>query len=137
MSRTYRNRVRCGICNGSNTEFYRERTRKNRHINRQEIRNKFSRNIDLGDIEKYGIPESIRETEDELTFTKLPKRDNWREPTDGTTSFGRHGLDSIIQDIENDIRGFRPDAHKYMSKYYRVLKPKDRRPKHEKYKKVA
>lgn len=70
MSRTYRKAVKCGICTGSNTEYYREKNRKCRNKNRHSLRNLMS---------KYDI-----ETVNDMVTTEVPRHDSWDEPTDGT-----------------------------------------------------
>lgn len=67
MSRTYRNKIRQGICTGRNTEWYRDRTRWLRNKHSQELRTAL----------QYTEPDEV------LCFTKIPKKDTWMEPTDG------------------------------------------------------
>jgi len=49
MSRTYRKYVKCGICTGNNTEYYRDMNRKCRNKNRQSLRNLLA-NYDIEDV---------------------------------------------------------------------------------------
>jgi len=71
MSRTYRNKIRIGICCGCNTDWYQQRRKWQRNKNRHELRNKLANYI-------------LSEIDNVLSFTKLPKRDTWCEPTDGS-----------------------------------------------------
>ena len=71
MARTYRKFVKCGICNGSNTEYYRDMNRKCRTKNRQSLRNM---------IVNY----DIETCSDLVPLGEVPIHDSWREPTDGT-----------------------------------------------------
>lgn len=69
MSRTYRKYVRVGFGCGDNREFYKARRRSIRTKNSQHLQ----------DLKQYP-PEDM----DELaTFPKFPKKDTWREYTDG------------------------------------------------------
>lgn len=69
MSRTYRKYVRVGFGCGDNREFYKARRRSIRTKNSQHLQ----------DLKQYS-PEDM----DELaTFPKFPKKDTWRETTDG------------------------------------------------------
>lgn len=70
MSRTYRKYVKCGTCTGSNTEFYRDRNRKARQMNRHNLRNLMANN-DIEDVAN-------------LVITIVLPHDSWNEPTDGT-----------------------------------------------------
>ena len=71
MSRTYRKVVKCGICTGSNTEYYREKNRKCRAKNRQTLRNMI-------------INYDIETCSDLVPLGEVPIHDSWDEPTDGT-----------------------------------------------------
>lgn len=71
MARTYRKFVKCGICNGSNTEYYREKNRKCRAKNRQTLRNM---------IVNY----DIETCSDLIPLGEVPIHNSWDEPTDGT-----------------------------------------------------
>ena len=70
MSRTYRKVVKCGVCTGSNTEYYRDMNRKCRNKNRQSLRNLLA-NYDIEDV-------------NDLIMTVVPIHNPWDEPTDGT-----------------------------------------------------
>ncbi len=87
MGKSYGKYVTIGMCYGSNTEYYRQRNRflrrKNRHL--------LNLAKSLIDIEEY-FP------------VKLPKEDQWDEPTDGHWKV-----------FANEIR-------KRYSKYYRLNK---------------
>lgn len=69
MSRTYRKNLRMNTCCGSNTDFYRKR---NRYYRRK-------RNQQLTKIRKL----TIEDFSDTYLDPKYPKKDTWREPTDG------------------------------------------------------
>lgn len=71
MARTYRKFVKCGVCTGSNTQYYRYMNRKCRTKNRQSLRNM---------IVNY----DIETVSDIIPFGEVPIHDSWREPTDGT-----------------------------------------------------
>ena len=71
MSRSYKKVVRQGVCQGSNTKYYKARRRWVRNKNRQILRNSLT-NYAIDDIN------------DLIVFIKLPKRNDWDEPTDGT-----------------------------------------------------
>lgn len=74
-----------GICCGSNTEYYRERTRRTSARNKQILRNA---------VAHYGNDEV-----DEHVFEyRPPKRDTWDEPTDGTFLYDRRRAESIASD---------------------------------------
>lgn len=85
MSRTYRKRVRVGICCGSNTEFYRNRTRRTATRNKRIMKNAVLR------YDGEEIDEHIYEY-------KPPRRDSWREPTDGTYLYDRRRAERIASD---------------------------------------
>ena len=70
MSRSYKKAVKCGICTGSNTEFYHSMNRKVRNKNNQMLRNLMA-NYDIEEI-------------DDMIVTYKPIHDDWNEPTDGT-----------------------------------------------------
>lgn len=71
MSRTYRKYVKCGICTGSNTEYYRDMNRKCRTKNRHELRNLMAHH-------------DIKDVNDMINGGAVPIHDLWNEPTDGT-----------------------------------------------------
>lgn len=101
MSRTYRKKIRVGICTGSNTDYYRKRRRFERHRNRQELKNKL--------LKFYAD-----ELDDNLNFIKLKKRDSWDEPTDGSYLVDKDYLNHLLNRITD----------KYDLKYYLWLKKK-------------
>ena len=69
MSRSYKKQLRMNWCCGSNTEFYRERNRQRRRYSKEQL-NKI-RKMHIDDFSDIYID------------PKLPKKDTWREPTDG------------------------------------------------------
>lgn len=70
MSKSYGKHKTMGICDGSNTEFYRERRKHQRRVNKHRIRN----TIANSDIEDF---------DDNYEAYSIPKNDDWEEPTDG------------------------------------------------------
>ena len=71
MARTYRKFIKCGVCAGSNTQYYRYMNRKCRTKNRQSLRNMMA-NYDIETVSDF------------IPFGEVPIHDSWREPTDGT-----------------------------------------------------
>lgn len=71
MSRTYNKKIRMHVCHGKNTEFYRERRRRNRRVNRMLLNATVSQN-------------EPSEVDENLSLEQIPKRDTWNEPTDGS-----------------------------------------------------
>ena len=71
MSKSYAKYKTLGVCTGSNTEYYRMRNRLRRRKNNHSIKNIMAnfKNEEFDDIF--------------LEF-KIPKKDSWDEPTDGT-----------------------------------------------------
>lgn len=70
MSKSYGKYKTIGICYGSNTEFYRERRKHQRRVNKHRIRN----TIANSDIEEF---------DDDYNEYSIPKTNDWYEPTDG------------------------------------------------------
>ena len=129
MSRTYRNKIRHGLFAGSNTEWYRSRTRWLRNKHHQELRTAL----------QYTEPDEV------LCFTRIPKRDTYMEPTDGSMV-----VDNLfIQKVKNrackyqhrNVKNyFGPQFNHYMwtvedveyyNKYYAIHLKKKSRYKHE------
>lgn len=71
MSKSYGKYKTIGICTGSNTEFYRDRNRRVRTKNKNNIRNLIAN----GNIEDF---------DDDFIPSKEPRNFKWNEPTDGT-----------------------------------------------------
>lgn len=71
MSKSYGKYKTTGFCDGSNTEYYRERRKHQRRVNKHRLRNTIANN----DIEDF---------DDRYQDLKLPKKNDWDEPTDGT-----------------------------------------------------
>lgn len=88
MSRTFRKYIRHGICTGSNTEWYRARRRWLRKRNRQELWNA---------IKHFDIEEAA----ERLSFTWIPKRDGWCEPTDGVQLYTPDEVNDRSIEIED------------------------------------
>ena len=70
MSKSYGRYKTVGICYGSNTEFYRDRRRHERVVNKQQIRNLLAN-------------KNINEFDERFAQYKEPKN-TWDEPTDGS-----------------------------------------------------
>lgn len=90
MSRTYRKNLRVGICTGSNTEYYRER----RRLQRRKL------NQELHTLSSHYTVEAMEE--DVVNNPKIPKVNEWLEPTDGRYLITRHNKDlhaSYIKDV--------------------------------------
>ena len=85
MSRTYRKVVKCGICTGSNTEYYREKNRKCRAKNRHSLRNAIA-NYDINEIDEI------------ISSPMVPIHDDWDEPTDGTYIITKKDRDFYVND---------------------------------------
>lgn len=73
-----------GFCTGSNTPYYKERRKFIRNKNRHLLRNVVA-NSKMEDIDDEFIP------------IKLPKRDDWREPTDGTFKYNAKEINKLKQ----------------------------------------
>jgi hypothetical protein len=71
MSKSYGKYLMVGMCYGNNTPFYKDRRRKVRKKNKQRIENM---------IAHYN-PEDYDDVFDPY---KIPKKDTWMEPTDGS-----------------------------------------------------
>ena len=71
MSKSYGKYLMVGMCYGHNTPFYKDRRRKVRKKNKQRIENM---------IAHYN-PEDYDDVFDPY---KIPKKDTWMEPTDGS-----------------------------------------------------
>ena len=71
MSKSYGKYKKVGICDGSNTEYYRNRRKHQRHVNNNRIRNILSKH-------------EINDFDDNYVEFTIPKTDSWDEPTDGT-----------------------------------------------------
>lgn len=94
MSRTFKKFIRYGICGGKNTEFYRERNRKLRHVNKEHLR------------------EMINDEDlDGITFDDNYKKDDWTEPTDGSFLVNE---DTIKRDIRENGENFFTKAVRYL-----------------------
>ena len=85
MSKSYGKYKTIGICTGSNTDFYRERRKHQRHVNNNRIRNI------LANYEND-------EFDDKYNDYKIPKEDSWEEPTDGHYKMTAKELNKIKKD---------------------------------------
>ena len=70
MSRSYRNYIYAPIATGNNGPWYKMRRRKFRRTENNKLRSIFAH-------------EDIEDASDLTNDPKLPKKDTWREPTDG------------------------------------------------------
>lgn len=97
MSKTTKRYLRFGVCTGSNTEYYRDRTRKFRRRYRHIMRNLFS---------KY----NVEEVSERILNPKFPKRNNLLEPTDGThliTARNAEEESEYYKEIKRTLRYFK------------------------------
>lgn len=86
MSRSYKKFVKVGTCGGfgrDNSEFYKYRRKRTANKNKQIVRNA---------VANYN-PEDI---DDHVYAYKPSKRDDWAEPTDGTSLFDKKTAESLI-----------------------------------------
>ena len=92
MSKTYRKNIRIGICYGSNTEFYRSRRRRKRRSDNTQIRTV---------VGKY----DGEDIDDALNIERMPKRNSWLEPTDGTVTYRSSDINHIARESsESDFK---------------------------------
>lgn len=92
MSRSYKKQLRMNWCCGSNTEFYREMNRQRRRFCKEQ----------LNKIRKM----SIDDFSDMYMDPKLPKKDTWREPTDGGFILDKNEYTKLKKEYENDPNEF-------------------------------
>jgi hypothetical protein len=88
MSRSYKKYVKLGTCGGfgsDNSYFYRLRRRKISKQNRQILRNAVA-HFDSKDVDEH------------IYDYRLPKRDDWREPTDGTRLYDKKDVERVLSD---------------------------------------
>ena len=111
MSRTYRKVVKCGVCTGSNTEYYRDMNRKCRHKNNHELRNLLAHN-DIDDV-------------NDKIMAHVPIHDSWDEPTDGTFLITKNDKKNYYNEPTwmNDETGI----HYWNRKFGKYLKSKNRK----------
>ena len=88
MARTYRKFVKCGICHGSNTKYYRDLNRKCRAKNRQSLRNML-------------VNYDIETVSDIIPLGEVPIHNDWDEPTDGTFLIGKNAKKNYVTDLIN------------------------------------
>lgn len=94
MSRTTRKNIKIGICTGTNTEYYRDRTRK--------MRRKYAANL-RNLISKFAIDVA----EELIMNPKFPRRDDWDEPTDGTRLITRQNANfwsEYVKEVDRQLR---------------------------------
>jgi len=113
MSRTYRKVVKCGICTGSNTEYYRNMNRKCRAKNRHSLRNM---------IVNY----DIETVSDNIPFGEVPIHNSWDEPTDGTYLIKKEDKDFYVNDPYFGRKSAGTSENFWNRKFGKYLKPKNR-----------
>ena len=117
MSRTYRKYVKCGICTGSNTEYYRDMNRKCRSKNRQSLRNMIA-NYDIEIIS------------DIIPLGEVPIHDSWNEPTDGTFIISKRNKKNYMYEFDGTKttnRHYGTGENYWNHKLGKYLKPKNRK----------
>lgn len=110
MSRTYRKVIKQGICTGSNTEYYRERNRKARQMNRHNLRNLIA-NHDIDDV-------------NDLVMSTVLPHDSWDEPTDGTYLITKNDRDFYVNDPYFGKKSAGTSINFWNRKFGKYLKPK-------------
>lgn len=110
MSRTYKKQLRMNFCCGSNTEFYRERNRKRRSL----------RKAQLDKIRKM----SIDDFSDMYMEPKIPKKDTWREPTDGYFLLDKNEYTKLKNECENSTNDFSKRLLVYAKRHLKYLNKK-------------
>ncbi len=91
MTRTYRKVVKCGICYGSNTEYYRNMNRKCRTKNRHELRNLIS-NYDVDTVSEM------------IGRGSVPVHDSLHEPTDGTFLISKNAKKDYTYELDGSVK---------------------------------
>ena len=71
MGKSYSKYKTMGVCYGSNIEYYRDRVHYIRNKNKHRMRNILAN-------------QNIEDFDDMFIDFRLPKKDDWDEPTDGT-----------------------------------------------------
>ena len=113
MSRSYKKVIKCGTCTGSNTEFYRNRNRKARQMNRHNLRNLMA-NYDVEDAA-------------DLVMTIEFPHDDWREPTDGTFLVTKKDKKFYTEDETTYFSRHYGSGENYWNhKFGKYLKPRKR-----------
>lgn len=110
MSRTYVKAVKCGICTGSNTEYYKARRRKVRNMNNHMLRNLIANH-------------NIDEVNDLIITISLP-HNSWDEPTDGTFLVTKKDRNFYINDPYFGNRNDGTSLNYWNRKFGNKLKPK-------------
>lgn len=111
MSRTYRKVIKCGVCTGSNTEYYRDMNRKCRRKNNHELRNLLAHN----DIEVVN----------DKIMTYVPIHDGLDEPTDGTYLIRKEDKDFYVNDPYFGRKSAGTSENFWNRKFGKYLKPKN------------
>lgn len=102
MSRSYKKYILQPICCGNNGPWYKQR----RRLFRRSERNKFRELLAHNEID---------DVSDMTVDPKLPKKDQWREPTDGGTL--------VYSGMKENKKWF--DVEWLMNKWGKYLKPKE------------
>jgi len=113
MSRTYRKAVKCGICTGSNTEYYRNMNRKCRAKNRHSLRNLIANN----DIDTVA---------DLIPVAEVPIHNSLCEPTDGTYLIKKEDKDFYVNDPYFGRKSAGTSENFWNRKFGKYLKSKNR-----------
>lgn len=85
MSKSYAKHKSVGICVGSNTSFYRNRRKLQRHINKNRMRAAIAKS-------------DTDEIEDNFQPYNIVKKDHWEEPTDGTVKYSPKEVKKLHED---------------------------------------
>lgn len=116
MSRTYRKAVKCGVCTGSNTEYYRDMNRKCRRKNNHSLRNLLA-NHDIDEV-------------NDKIMTHVSIHDSWDEPTDGTFLVNKNDKNLYKYEDDGSIttnRHYGTGENYWNHKFGKYLKPKNRK----------
>ena len=117
MARTYRKFVKCGVCTGSNTQYYRDMNRKCRTKNRQTLRNM---------IVNY----DIETVSDIIPLGEVPIHTSWDEPTDGTFIVSKRNKKDYMYELDGSIttnHHYGTGENYWNHKLGKYLKPKNRK----------
>lgn len=106
MSRTTRKNIRFGICTGSNTEWYRARTRTMRRKYSNNMRHLLN-NFDIEEVSAL------------ILNPKFPKKDSWNEPTDGTrliTIRNANDYEEYVKEVNRSLRFYKKNKRGFNRK---------------------
>ena len=108
MSRSFKKYSNGCICNGSNTQYYRDRNKNTRNKNKHIIRNTLKR-YDVDDIDGFEF----------IQNQKNPNYDTWNEPTDGkwhARTFQEYRVNRMVQFLNYKTKD-REEQFKNCKKY--------------------